>query len=242
MSNTVDDMQRARREQAELSNFDAEDRFATMEQDMVRDHRTGRIIASQLGAEDDSKLNVSFTTESIFDKLATWTIRKDDPAAANVYRDVEMITIIPPGDAGKYSTVHAPVTPYYEWRFPLEYKAFKEGQQAVVHGTPLSHWPAMTPSLIKELDGYGIKTVEQLATLSHSNSGPLRSFNSWKGKAQSFLDQAKDVRAVGHLQAVIDEKDAQHKAELEAIRTQMAEMTKLFQAQQEKASKSTPKA
>ncbi|MEH7838012.1 hypothetical protein V7796_20365 [Rhizobium laguerreae] len=53
-------------------------------------------------------------------------------------------------------------------RFSDAYKRFKEGAAAreQLTGTPLSQWPYLKPSQIKELEAVNIYTVEQLAALS----------------------------------------------------------------------------
>jgi hypothetical protein len=116
------------------------------------------------------------------------------------------------------------VTDFYEWRFPHEYEAFKRGKEAAVVGTPLDLWPALQPSQIAELKHQGIRTIEQLATLSDSASGVMRGFYALKHKAQQFLDDAKDKSAAAVVRAQMEEQEARHKADMKAMEDRIAAM------------------
>lgn len=185
------------------------DRFEEDERRGVRDPRTGRFTQhSDFGADD--KLNVKFTTEPVFSKKETFLA-----GGVHKYVDMEFVTITVPGN--RDLMVHAPATDFYQWRFPFEYAAFKRGQDAAVTGTPLEIWAALNPSQIQELKYHGIRTIEQIATLSDSSSGVMRGFYSLKHKAQQFLDEAKDAAANGALRAQLEEQQARHASEMQAM-------------------------
>jgi hypothetical protein len=191
------------------------DNFAEQESRTQRDNRTGRIIKSDDGPDD--QLIVNFTTEPVLSKKLTYLA-----GGVPKYVDMEFITIVIPGN--KELTFHGPVTPYYQWRFPSDYAAFLAGKGAVLTGTPLALWPMISVSEIKELEYHGIRTIEQVANLSDSANGVLRGFYRMKTKAQEFLDNAKDIAKSGQMQAQMEEQEAKHTAEMAALQKQMAEL------------------
>jgi hypothetical protein len=198
-----------------IANQGGINRFAEEETRGVRDPRTGRLM-KHTDYGDDTGLNVKFTVESVFSKRETYF------AGVPKYIDMDFITITIPGN--RDLIVHAPVTDFYEWRFPLEYAQFKQGQSAVVIGTPLDLWPAMQPAQIAELKHHGIRTVEQLADLSDSSSGVLRGFYAMKHKAKQFLEDAKDKNSTAVVRAQMEEQEARHKAELKAMEDRFTAM------------------
>lgn len=191
-------------------------RFIQEEMEGVRDPLTGRFATHKIYG-GDLGLNVQFTTESVFSKKETYLA-----GGVPKYVDMDFITITIPGD--KHTSIHTPVTDFHEWRFPKEYEAFKRGKDAEVVGTPLAMWPALQPSQVAELKHQGVRTIEQLASLSDSVSGSLRGFYALKSKAQQFLDDAKDKNAAAVVRAQMDEQEARHKAELKAMEDRLAVM------------------
>jgi hypothetical protein len=194
----------------------AGNRFEHDEQNGVRDPRTGRFVQHKDYGED-SKLNVQFTSEPVFSKKETYLA-----GGVTKYVDMDFITITVPGN--RDLIIHTPVTDFYEWRFPHEYEAFKRGKDAAVVGTPLDMWPHLQPSQIAELKHQGIRTIEQLATLSDSASGVMRGFYALKHKAQQFLDDAKDKNAAAVVRAQMEEQEARHKADMKAMEDRIAAM------------------
>jgi hypothetical protein len=198
-----------------IANMGHVNRFEHDETRGVRDPRTGRFM-QHADYGEDTKLNVQFSTEPVFSKKETYL------AGVSKYVDMDFITITVPGN--RDLIVHRPVTEFDIWRFPHEHAAFKRGQEAAVIGTPLDMWPGLQPSQIAELKHQGIRTVEQLATLSDSVSGTLRGFYAMKHKAQQFLDDAKDKNAAAIVRAQMDEQDARHKADIKAMEDRFAAM------------------
>ena len=202
-------------------------RFETDEQRGVRDPRTGRFV-QHADYGEDTKLNVQFSTEPVFSKKETYLA-----GGVTKYVDMDFITITVPGN--RDLVIHTPVTDFYQWRFPHEYDLFKRGKEAAVVGTPLDMWPHLQPSQIAELKHQGIRTIEQLATLSDSVSGVLRGFYALKHKAQQYLDDAKDKNAAAVVRAQMDEQAERHKAEMKAMEDRFAAM--LAEAMASKESK-----
>jgi hypothetical protein len=204
-----------------LQNLNFEDRFAEEERRGQRDPRTGRFLRhSDYGGDD--QLVVNFTTVAVLNKLESYK------AGSPKYQDMDFITIIIPGN--KDLTYHGPVTDFYEWRFPREYEAFKAGKGHVVQGTPLSSWMELTASQVKELEYHGIKTIEQVANLSDSTSGILRSFYNMKEKAKHFLEIAKDTEKTSLMTMQLADQESKHKAEMAELNAKMLQLMEMVSA------------
>lgn len=199
-----------------IANQGGTHRFVDDEGRGSRDPRTGR-FSHHADFGEDMKLNVKFSTEPVFSKKETYLA-----GGVPKYVDMDFVTIVVPGKGDL--VIHTPVTDFYIWRFPLEHDAFKRGQEASVIGTPLEMWPGVQPSQVAELKHQGIRTVEQLATLSDASSGVLRGFYAMKNKAQQFLDDSKDKNAAAFVRAQMDEQESRHKAELQAVEARFAAM------------------
>ena len=104
--------------------------------------------------------------------------------------------------------------------FNAAYKAWKDGEELPVDGTPIKGWPILSPAAQKDLINAGIRTVEDLAEipdqeLSIIGTGAL----SFKQKAKSWLLAASDKGKVAE--------------QLAALATQVQELTKLTRDQAE---------
>ena len=204
-----------------VSQMNFGNRFEEDELRGQRDPRTGRFIKHQdFGADD--QLLVTFTSNAVLNKLKSYH------AGSPKYDDMDFITILIPGN--KDLTYHGPVTDFHEWRFPREYEAYKAGKDHVDGGTPLSHWPEVTPAQIKELDYFGVRTVEQIANLSDSSSGVLRGFYSMKERARVFLDVAAKNNAAGLLNMQLQEQEAKHADEMAALNAKLERLMSLMDA------------
>ena len=210
MSNQVDQSVQSQIDRIHaIASYAGGNRFDADEQRAERDPKTRRLMNSpDYGAKDDA--SVTFTTEEVFSQAASYD------AGVPTYVPMDFVTIMTPGN--KLNVVHTPVTDFYMWRFPLEWEAFKSGKEAIVQGTPLSEWPALTKGQIRDLNYNGVHTVEQVANLSDSVSGILRAFYSMKAKAASWLANREDKSAEIELQSKLDERDAR----LAALEAQIA--------------------
>jgi len=85
--------------------------------------------------------------------------------------------------------------------YPELYAAFKVGNEPVDSGTPLSEWPPMNGSAMRELQHFGFKTVEQLADANDDvkrRLGPLSKFvktaKEWLQAANSSQSDVVSLR------------------------------------------------
>lgn len=190
------------------------DEFEDREDKAARDPRTGRYLT-------ETNLSVSFRTVPQLDKGRTYF------EGTPVYVDLDMITIIIPGD--RNTVIDTMVTEDHKNRFPLEYQAFKAGKTAAETGTPLNVWFYLKPAEIKTLESAGIRTLEQLASLNDNVSGPLLGFVSFKRKAAEFLATLKDTSAANKLQEQLESSQA----EVNVLKEQMAQLMNMMAAQAE---------
>lgn len=101
------------------------------------------------------------------------------------------------------------------------YDAWKSGQEAPAHGTPLGAWPGVNETQAEAIRAIGLRTVEDVAAMTDTIMARIRLPNarSIRDLAQRFIT-AKDDRAVE--QALAD-KDREI-ADLRAKMDQLADM------------------
>jgi hypothetical protein len=92
---------------------------------------------------------------------------KSEEAGRPIYKDVEYIQIIIPGD--RESVVFQPATADHKRRFPVAYARFKAQEAVAIVGTPIEAWPAITRALALTLKAAGIPTVEAMAEVGDGN-------------------------------------------------------------------------
>jgi len=145
-----------------------------------------------------------------------------------IFRDVEMCEIRIAGDRN-----YAPVVPAksmwrrvdgeemtYAQRWPEQYSRFREGQEQVASGTPLSELPFLTEAKRAELRGLKIYTAEALASIDGKelrNIGP--GGREMKDQATAYLATASGVANT----VALSEEIAALRAELDALRNPPAD-------------------
>lgn len=88
------------------------------------------------------------------------------------------------------------------------YDRWKAGQEAPIDGTPLAAWPGATPHLVKALEPYHIRSVEDLADLTDGTLAkiPLPGIRNFRGNAKAFIAAASTTAPIaGELSALRDE-------------------------------------
>jgi len=101
--------------------------------------------------------------------------QKSQEAGRAIFDEIPSISIQYPGGD---ETVRR-IEPQDVAEYPELYAAFQAGNTPVDSGTPLSEWPPMNGSAMRELQYLGFKTVEQLAAASDDvkrRIGPLSKF------------------------------------------------------------------
>lgn len=79
--------------------------------------------------------------------------------------------------------------------YPELYKAFTIGNEPIESGMPLTEWPPINGSAVRELQYIGFKTVEQLAEANDSLRPKLGPLFKFVKLAQDWLNAAKSSQA-----------------------------------------------
>lgn len=148
--------------------------------------------------------------------------QKSSEAERPIYIDTPYISIMQPGN--KDSIVMRPATAMDRNRFAEHWKKFQartDDTEDEVIGTPLSEWAGVSKAQVEELRYLNIRSVEQLATMSDSNTQGIMGINGLKSKAANYLESAKESETrdalaaanarIDELMAMMGEKDAPKK-------------------------------
>jgi hypothetical protein len=142
---------------------------------------------------------------------------KSEQEGRPVYEQREFVRIMVPGDS--MNVIETPATPEHKEQFSRQYERFKKGLKDVVDGSPLTQWPPVNKSQVKEMAYFEIHSVEQLAELSDSTCKKMgMGYMELRGKARAWLLAAKDGAIVTR-QAVENER---LQGEIEALKEQIA--------------------
>jgi hypothetical protein len=162
----------------------------------------------------DSKLFVRFFIDILPDTDAT------EKTGIRKFRDVEMVTIMVPGD--KRNVVTREVREEDKNRFPKVYEHFKKGLSDVPDGFPLSQWPMATRSLVEELKYMGFHTVESVANAAEQVMGKYPGLRELQRRAKAWLQAQEGAAPIEKMQAELEKRDL----EIKALQAQMQELMK----------------
>ena len=96
--------------------------------------------------------------------------------------------------------------------YPDLYARFKANSEPVTDGLPLSEWPPMTGSAMRELQYLGFKTVEQLANANDDVKRRLGTLSKFVKLAQDWMQAAKsDTNEIVRLRQLLEREEAQRK-------------------------------
>ena len=152
-------------------------------------------------SEQDEKLLVKFYSKTVKDNA-----RSAEQSRA-VFKEVEYVDIRIPGARGTGAA--RPATHRDKQRFPKHYAAFQQRIEMPLEGTPLSEWPVITRAHAEELGFMGVKTVEQLAGMADSNASQFMGGQSFKAKANAWLERAKKDVSLEKFETELAKRDAQ---------------------------------
>lgn len=131
---------------------------------------------------------------------------KSIEAGRPIFEDVEYIRIMVPGD--KDNIVERPARESDRARFPRQYDAFKRGEGDALVGTPLAAWPSIARSQVEELAFFGVKTVEQLASMSDTQIQKFMGLRELRTKAKAYIELAAGNAPLEKMQAELESRDA----------------------------------
>lgn len=166
----------------------------------------------------DRRLSVRFSLETKLDQVKT------DAEGREVYKDVEYVRILIPGD--KTLNIFRPVQASDKARFGDQYRAFKAQQGQTLQGTPLAGWPMITPAQRKELEYFNVFTVEQLAGMSDNYATGMMGVQQLKQAATQFLKNIETNAPSIKFQKELEKRDGEINALKDAIE-KLTEQTKV---------------
>jgi hypothetical protein len=147
----------------------------------------------------DRRLVVRFSYEARPD------LTKSSEEGRTVYKDVEYVHILIPGD--KTLSVFRPVQPSDKARFSMQYSKWQQNKGESLYGTPLAGWPGLSESQRKELEYYNIKTVEQLAGVADNFASQMMGVQQLKQMAQKYIDASKERAPTLKMLKELEERD-----------------------------------
>jgi hypothetical protein len=167
----------------------------------IADDATMEMLRQQMGIQpaNANRITVRFSI------LAEQDMDASEKAGKPVFRDVDFITKWIPGD--KDNVVHRPVRITDQAEFPDQFKAFKNNKEQPQTGTPLSMLPFMSPAQVAELNYYGVRTAEQVITMSDANGQRVMGFQGLKQKTQQYLDAVAGAAPAQALQSELNKRD-----------------------------------
>lgn len=140
-----------------------------------------------------------------------------------VFRDVEYVRILIPGDS-KTEVIHK-VSDKIRMEYRAEYEHWKRTQQQAVVGTPLEQWPGASASFIKTCKHFNVFSVESLAEMSDGLLGNLgMGAREMRERARAWLASAKDNAVAEKLAA----ENSQLQAQIDSLTQQIAAMGARF--------------
>lgn len=102
------------------------------------------------------------------------------------------------------------------------YERWLSGQQDPIDGTPLAAWPGATPQLVKALEPYHIRSVEDLADFTDSTMAkiPVPGIRGFRDNAKAYVTAMKTTAPIAGEIAGLREQNSNYENrinELEAL-------------------------
>lgn len=163
-------------------------------------------------------VSVRFHEKSVQDQPAS------EAAGRPVYKPVVYLRKEMPGD--RLHVVDRPMRESDKQEFPEQWKRYEAGASEKMEGQPLSEWPQVSRSQVEELAYFRIRSVEQLARVPDSASGPMGPLFPLRDKARQYLDRAaagaQEAKLVAEKEAV-EAKNRELEARLARLEQNQAE-------------------
>lgn len=92
------------------------------------------------------------------------------------------------------------------------YDGWKSGQETPINGTPLAAWPGATPQLVKALEPYHIRSVEDLADLTDGTMAriPLPGIRGIRDNAKAYVAALSTTAPIAGEVATLREQNANY--------------------------------
>lgn len=103
-----------------------------------------------------------------------------------LFKDIDYVQIAPLGDLK--TVIERKVREEDKKEYPKAWAAYEAGSPEGINGMPLAEWVELTASQIKQLNYYGILSVESVAEMSDATIGQIgMGARALKTKAQAYL-------------------------------------------------------
>lgn len=101
------------------------------------------------------------------------------------------------------------------------YESWKSGQDAPIDGTPLAAWPGATPQLVKALEPYHIRSVQDLAELTDGTLAkiPVPGIRGFRENAKAYVAAASTVAPVASELAALREQNTSYETRINELET-----------------------
>ena len=171
-----------------------------------------------VGAQDpDSIMVARFYVKAVRNNF------KSNAEGRHVFEDKTYCEYYPAGQ--RLLVMDIPVREEHKMRFPKQWAYFQSTKKSdgAGSGTPLDHWPLLSPADVENLRALKFSTVDQIAACSDSGLQALgmgmagMSAHVFRATAQAYLGAAKDT-ALPQQQA----------ADIEALKKQIADLTAML--------------
>lgn len=164
----------------------------------------------QVSYGDDSAVFAEFFKDAIIDN------QKSQEQGRPVYRNVDMLRIMFPGDNTKEVVRIVRMEPSGNQpsdpdRFPKQWAAFQNSIEQVQDGTPIEQWPPISKAQALELKAMKIHTVEQLAAVTDTNLKWMGA-RQLRDNARAWLNEAESGAETIKLRNQIEEMRLQIEA------------------------------
>lgn len=180
----------------------------------------------------DSRLWVQFYDKPRVDNFSTQ--KEGHP----IFKDRVYVRIQVPGN--QLSIIDTYATDAHKARFPREWQAYlnRKGTDQQIIGTPLNHWPLLTPAQAEELRAIKFMTVEHIAGASDAQLqaiGMIAGMNAFalRDHAKAYLQTAKDAAAAKRIndeaEALKVQLETERKAREELEERHKQEMAEMHQ-------------
>lgn len=138
--------------------------------------------------------------------------KKSLDAGYPVYDDVPHVDVRIIGD--NTFRRFAPISEEEKRQYHRHWKAFLENRKSEgIVGQVLEEWPPLSRGMVETYKHFGIRTVEQLASLTDANLPNIPQGRIYRDKAKSWIESAKAAAPLGKMEA-----------EIRAMRDEMAAM------------------
>ncbi len=121
-----------------------------------------------------------------------------------------------------------------EWadRYKEAYRAWQNGQEMPLHGTPIKGWGVISPAQQETLIRMNILTVEDLSLINQDGIGRIgMGALDLKTKASAWLAQLQDKGPLTQKMAAVEKENAILKSSVETLTRQVEELTALAKSQ-----------